>query len=243
MGSPVSEKDRQEDELQHRVTVSGFLMGKYEITNEQFLGIMGRDGREEKTHPAGNVFWLDAIRFCNLLSEKEGFTPAYIIEGGEVYWDREADGYRLPTEAEWEYACRAGTTGAFHTGNAITVRQANFDGKKYPYPDSNDKDPDTFRGKPVPVGSFAPNAWGLHDMHGNVSEWCWDWIGPYSSRPVKDPEGPPRPSTSTHGPHASRVHRGGNYYCTPDWLRAAYRSFDRGALGGNGFRVARSLFE
>jgi formylglycine-generating enzyme required for sulfatase activity len=245
MGSPASEKGRQEDEIQHRVTISGFLMGKYEITNEQFLEITGmnRQRGEEKTLPAGHVYWHDAILFCNLLSGREGFTPAYIIEGDEVYWDREADGYRLPTEAEWEYACRAGTTTAFHTGNAITVKEANFDGKKYPYPDPNDTDPDTYRGRPMPVGSFAPNAWGLHDMHGNVSEWCWDWIGPYSSRPVTDPEGPPRPSTSTHGPHAARVHRGGAFYFSPNWLRSAYRRFDRTALRGNGFRVARSLFE
>jgi formylglycine-generating enzyme required for sulfatase activity len=244
MGSPVSEEGRREDELQHRVTISGFLMGKYEITNEQFLEITGlnRHYGEEKTLPAGHVYWHDAVLFCNLLSEREGFTPAYIIEKDQVYWDREADGYRLPTEAEWEYACRAGTTAAFYTGNTITVKEANFDGKRYPYPDPNDKDPDTYRDRPMPVGSFAPNAWGLHDMHGNVSEWCWDWVGPYSSRPAADPEGPPRPSTSTHGPHAARVHRGGAYYFTPNRLRSACRRFDRGALRGNGLRVARSLF-
>jgi formylglycine-generating enzyme required for sulfatase activity len=113
---------------------------------------------QNEYHPVVLVSWLDAIEYCNWLSIHEGLTPAYARDGEDVAWDRSANGYRLPTEAEWEYACRAGTTGAFNPGSA--AGDANY-GLTYP--------------GTTEVGSFPPNDWGLYDMHGNVWEWCWDW--------------------------------------------------------------------
>ncbi len=109
MGSPETESWRSEDEAQHTVTVSDFYMSIYELTQEEYQGIMGENPSTFSGGdlPVENVTWLDAIRYCNARSEKEGFEPVYTIDGQAVIWNRGADGYRLPTEAEWEYACRA----------------------------------------------------------------------------------------------------------------------------------------
>jgi formylglycine-generating enzyme len=180
------------------------------------------------------VSWLDAIDYCNALSGKEGLTPFYRVQGETVEVpDWNGTGYRLPTEAEWEYACRAGSTtrysfgddaaglGAFawYSGNSRTnvgkfqnVRQSH------------------------PVGQKRPNAWGLYDMHGNVEEWCWDGyeVADYSKKPpAADPLGPSQA--------ASRVNRGGCWRLSPQSCRSAFRN---GHAPGNrspllGFRVAR----
>jgi formylglycine-generating enzyme required for sulfatase activity len=231
MGSPANEPDRDDDEVQHRVTVSSFYMGKYEVTQKEYNEVMGTNPSYFKgdNFPVEKVSWYDAVNFCNRLSQKEGLTPAYTINGENVTWNSNANGYRLPTEAEWEYACRAGTTTPFSTGNNITTSQANYDGN-YPY-NSNAKG--TYREKTTAVGSFSPNPWGLYDMHGNVYEWCWDWYDAYKPDAQTDPRG------ASSGSH--RVLRGGSWYDSAQNLRSAYRYYDTPSVrGGNvGFRLVR----
>ncbi|GBU28681.1 hypothetical protein R84B8_02241 [Treponema sp. R8-4-B8] len=133
MGSPTNEPGRSSYEVQHQVTVSSFYMGKYEVTQKEYKEIMGTNPSNFKGDnlPVEQVSWYDAIEYCNKRSQKEGLTPAYTRNGYNVTWNKNANGYRLPTEAEWEYACRAGTTTPFSTGNNVTTSQANYDGN-YP---------------------------------------------------------------------------------------------------------------
>ncbi|MHC5054520.1 MAG: bifunctional serine/threonine-protein kinase/formylglycine-generating enzyme family protein [Planctomycetota bacterium] len=173
MGSAAREPQREADEgPARRVRLTrDFLLGRYEVTQPQYGAVMG-EGRSHFTgpgNPAENVSWKDAKEFCRRLSEKTG----RIV--------------RLPTEAEWEYACRAGTTSTFHCGNSLSADQANIDGRR-PYGAAAKG---TFRGRTMPVGSFRPNARGLYDMHGNVWEWCLDCYDPdyYSKGPATDPPG------------------------------------------------------
>ena len=188
---------------------------------------------QNENHPVSLVSWFDAIHYCNWLSEQEGLTPAYMINGNDVIWNRNANGYRLPTEAEWEYACRAGTTTPFNVGWNITSDQANYNAE-HPY---NGNPGGEYRAQAIEVGSFEPNAWGLYDMHGNVLEWCWNWDYnsdlDYPSRTLTDPLGP------SSGPH--RVLRGGSWY----WYGNSVRSARRGSAYGApiathiGFRLVR----
>ncbi len=139
--------------------------------------------------------------------------------------DWQADGYRLPTEAEWEYACRAGSTTRYAFGDdpALLERYAWF-GKEYTE-------------GPFTVAQKLPNSWGLYDMHGNVWEWCWDWYGAYENKAVRDPHGLQNPSSDT--PY--RVVRGGSFGLSPEGLRSAVRAFDQPVVGGSylGFRCVR----
>jgi formylglycine-generating enzyme required for sulfatase activity len=232
MGSPASEAERFADEVQHRVTVSSFYLGRYEVTQKEWREVMGNNPSYFKGDdlPVENVSWYDAVEYCNKRSQKEGLTPAYTIKGTNVTWNKKANGYRLPTEAEWEYACRAGTTTPFSTGNNITTSQANYDGD-YPY---SGYARGSYREKTTPAGTFAPNAWGLYDMHGNVWEWCWDWFGDYASGAQTDPSGA--------GTGSRRVLRGGAWLSFARELRSAYRAKpvpeDRGH--SLGFRLARN---
>jgi formylglycine-generating enzyme required for sulfatase activity/uncharacterized caspase-like protein len=202
MGSPASEEGRVSNEEQHQVTVSGFYLGKYEVTQREYAAIMGTNPSrfEGDNLPVENVSWYDAVEYCNARSRKEGLTSAYTISGSgdnrTVTWNRNTNGYRLPTEAEWEYACRAGTTTRYSTGNDIRTSQANYGG-----------------GRTKAVGSFDANVWGLYDMHGNVWEWCWDWYGNYGSGAQTDPMGA---SSGTN-----RVGRGGSWGYDGQNLRSA----------------------
>lgn len=195
MGSPASEVDRFGNETQHQVTLSAFKMSKYEVTFEQYDLFCDATGRSKPrdqgwgrgNRPVINVSWHDATAFAEWM------------------------GCRLPTEAEWEYACRAGTTTPFSTGNNLTTSQANYNGN-YPY---NKNPKGEYREKTTLVGSFAPNKWGLYDMHGNVWEWCSDWYGDYSTSAQTNPKG----ASSGSDPGL----RGGSWDSNAYFCRAAYR--------------------
>lgn len=226
MGSPKQEKGRSDLETQHVVKLTeGFYMSAYPVTQDQWRAVMadaygspaeGFDivrpsrfvGRNKL--PVEMVSWNDCQAFIKCLGK------------------REKRRYRLPTEAEWEYACRAGTATPYCFGESITAIQANFagaalriDGKRF-----GDRKATT------PVGSFPPNAWGLYDMHGNVAQWCQDRFGKYPPKNAVDPQGP-----DTGG---SRILRGGSWEVGPAHCRSASRAWDspdnRGS-GSFGFRI------
>jgi formylglycine-generating enzyme required for sulfatase activity len=220
MGSPSSEEGRLSNEVQHRVSVSGFFLAKYEVTQKEYAALMRTNPGRFKgdNNPVEQITWFDAVRYCNERSRREGLTPAYTINGTNVTWNRSANGYRLPTEAEWEYACRAGNSGPF------SVSRANFN--------RNLRKPGSATN---PVGSIEANPWGLHDMQGNVWEWCWDWFAAYGAGNQTDPAGP-RSGTL-------RAVRGGGYYTSNDQLRSAYRGSDPPDYRDDslGFRIAKNI--
>lgn len=233
MGSPEEERWRENDETEHQVTVGNFYIAKYEVSQADYQALMGNNPSSftGDNLPVEGVSWYDAIRYCNALSSQEGLEPAYSINGTEVTWNRAANGYRLPTEAEWEYACRAGTTTPFSTGGNITVDQANWY-SSYPYIEGEGGG--AYRRQTVPVNEFEPNPWGIYNMHGNVSEWCWDYYGEYGAQAQDNPTG------AQSG--RNRVMRGGGWYDYAKHVRSAYRS----AMPADytdykiGFRVARN---
>ncbi len=215
MGRPSGEPERDSDERQHKVTLTkGFYMGATEITQSQWKTIMGNNPSQFKgnNRPVENVSWNDCQEFIRKLNRQEG-----------------GNKYRLPTEAEWEYACRAGTTTPFYTGNCISTDQANYDGN-YPMPGCSKG---RYRKKTIDVASFSPNAWGLYDMHGNVWEWCQDWYGDYSDSTMLNPVGP---YSGT-----KRIRRGGSWYKYGHSCRSANRNMGHPAnrLRTTGFRLVR----
>lgn len=243
MGSPASEAWRSSDETQHSVTVSDFYMSRYEVTQREYSSVVGINPSNFTGDdlPVENVSWLDAVTYCNERSEAEGLTPVYTINGQNVSWDRSADGYRLPTEAEWEYACRAGTTTPFYIAESPSAEQANYYGH-YPYGIEDNYfsqgnltvQPGKYRQTTLPVGSFAPNPNGLYDMYGNVSEWVWDYYGAYPTEAQTDPTGP---ETGT-----LRVYRGGGWNDFAKNMRSAYRATmeqDKGSFN-LGIRLVRN---
>ena len=229
-GSPDEDnRAGAEEKPQHPVRITRpFYLGEHEVTQEEYQRVDGTTPsalKDHPDHPVERVRWLDTNLFCNMLSEKEGLAVFYKIEGEAVSvsdWTRGS--YRLPTSAEWEYACRAGTTTPFFSdpeGRTMT---------DYAWFDKNG------RGATHPVGQLEPNPWGLYDMTGNVREWCWDYFDPdyYKKGVATDPRGPDS--------GARRVIRGGGF---TSWLRAARSTtlFAESPVFLNrtvGFRVARS---
>lgn len=225
MGSPDTEAWRSGDETQHTVTVSDFYMSIYELTQKEYREVTGENPSSFSGDdlPVESISWLDAIRYCNARSQKENLTPVYTVDGQSVTWDRSADGYRLPTEAEWEYACRAGTVTPFNTENSISAEEANYYGH-YPYEIEDNyfsqgnlsTKPGEYRQTTVAVSSFSPNKWGLYNMHGNVGEWVWDYYGAYSTEAQNDPAGAESGTL--------RVYRGGGWNDFAKNMRSAYRA-------------------
>ena len=262
------------DELpQHTVYVSAFYMDKYEVTSNLWRKVYtwamndgyiygysfgGSWGGKASTHPVRSVDWYDAIAWCNARSQMDGFTPCYTNANGTVYANAAgnsfaggcnwaANGYRLPTEAEWEKAARGGVANhRFPWCDADDIQHARANYKAATNLFSYDTSPTTgyhptFATNDTPytspVGSFAPNGYGLYDMAGNVWEWCWDWYEGtyYSSSPATDPRGP---SSGT-----DRVRRGGPWSGNCEAVRVADRNYvepeDESSL--NGFRCVRGL--
>ena len=212
MGSPRNEKARSDKETQHKVTLTkGFYMGVNLVTQEQWQAVMSGNPshyKGEKNLPVDSVSWDDCQEFIKKLREKD------------------QKPYRLPTEAEWEYACRAGTTTPFYFGSSLAQDQANCSSGI-----ANSLGRLFFTGKTTPVCNYPPNAWGLHDMHGNLWEWCQDWNGEYPKHEVTDPQGP------NSGKH--RVLRGGSWFNNPDHCRSAGRNGNEpgGRSDRYGFRL------
>jgi formylglycine-generating enzyme required for sulfatase activity len=213
-------------ENQFTAEISSFFIDKYPVTQALYEKVMGEEKNKstfkDGGHPVKNVKWFDAVEFCNRLSDKTGLKPVYTIDGEKVKADWDAKGFRLPTEAEWRYACRAGTTGErYGEINLIAWYKDNSKGTTHE------------------VGKKEPNPWGLYDMLGNVYEWCWDWSGPYPTEDKKDWRGhescfyrPPR-----------RVTPGGSWFHSEEYCTCTDRNHGKLDFSGShlGFRLARSL--
>jgi formylglycine-generating enzyme required for sulfatase activity len=258
MGSPPAERNRRADEDMHSVWLKGgFYLGIHEVTQEQYETVHGRNpswftnagfgrdkvfGMDTSRFPVENVTWYDAIEFCNRLSQRDDLPPYYKL--ADVKRDgitmRNAkvtilggNGYRLPTEAEWEFACRAFTEGPYHFNRTPTGREANFKssvvtggygaGQLWQPLNRTEK-----------VGSYPANAFGLCDMHGNVAEWCWDFYAAYTETPRVNPDGAKLGT--------QRVLRGGAWLLPEVSCRSASRSMQApGEYSYNvGFRLARN---
>jgi formylglycine-generating enzyme required for sulfatase activity len=233
MGSTTGDND---EKPVHTVTVKSFYMGKYEVSQKEWTAVMGttitqqRDMAnkswplkgESDNHPIYYVNWYEAVEYCNKLSLKDGLAPAYRGSGDTVICDFNATGYRLPTEAEWEYAARGGNKGPtayeYSGGNSV-------DGVAWYNGNSG--------GTTHPVGTKQPNSLGLYDMSGNVWEWCWDWYGSYSNGNQTDPAG----ASSV----AYRVFRGGSWFTDAAYVRSAYRAYGTPSARNSslGFRLVR----
>ncbi|MCK5153733.1 MAG: formylglycine-generating enzyme family protein [Spirochaetales bacterium] len=210
----------------HSVTVSSFYMSKYEVTQGEYKAVMGSNPSDSgkgigDKYPVNKVNWNEAVEYCNKLSRKEGLTPVYSGSGNNISMNINANGYRLPTEAEWEYAARGG-----NSSRGYTYSGSNTIGSVAWYKDNSGS-------KSHPVGQKQANEIGLYDMSGNVWEWCWDWYGSYSSGRQTDPTGKSSGS--------SRVFRGGSWGAGASGCRSADRGYyypsDRGYFLG--FRLVR----
>ncbi|PID73160.1 MAG: hypothetical protein CSB33_05020 [Desulfobacterales bacterium] len=216
MGSPETEARRKDDETPHKVTLSaGWYMQTTEVTQGQWQAVMGSNPSAfaecGENCPVENVSWIDVQNFIAKLNAL----------------DRRSQ-YRLPTEAEWEYACRAGKKTRYFWGDETDCRKANFANSPLA-----DECKGVSPGKPSPVGAYPANPWGLHDMHGNVWEWCADWYGEYGSAAVTDPKGPPN--------GVNRTLRGGAYFDPAASCRTANRCWDPAdyRVQDIGFRLVR----
>jgi len=212
MGSPSSEADRLDSETQHEVTLSrGFWMLETQVTQQMWESVMGNNPsyfKGSKKLPVEQVSWNDSQEYIKKLNTLLAGTP-----GAPAGYK-----FSLPTESQWEYACRAGTTTAYHFGNSLSAEQANFNGNI-----SQTRE----------VGSYPSNVWGLYDMHGNVYEWCLDWYGDYPSGSLTDPVGSPTGSI--------RVVRGGSWHLIARYCRSAFRSSYDPAAGRYSIGLRLSL--
>ena len=213
MGSKRGDSDERPI---HIVTVNSFYIGKYELTQKEWVEVMGSNPSYYKGDnlPVESITWYNAIDYCNKRSVKEGLTPCYSINGntspsswssGTIVCNWNADGYRLPTEAEWEYAAHGGNKGiGYKYSGSNKLKEVGG------YKNNSDE-------KTHPVGDKKSNELGIYDMSGNVWEWCWDWYNEdyYSSSPQNNPKGPESGSY--------RVRRGGGYYSCGYDCRVAYR--------------------
>ena len=260
MGDPLNEGLPDELPL-HRVQVSDFHLSRMEVTKAEWNEVsawavsrgysdLGAGEGKGDHHPVHTVNWWDAVKYCNARSEKEGFTPVYTVHDAvlrhgnitpTVRWT--VNGYRLPTEAEWEKAARGGLNGRrFPWGATISHDQANYNSDSsylYDVSPTRNYHPKYATGSfpyTSPVGSFTANGYGLHDMIGNVFEWCWDWYGAtyYRSSPETDPTGPES--------GVNRVIRGGIWFHQAFLCRTAARDREDPSCtsASAGFRVARS---
>jgi formylglycine-generating enzyme required for sulfatase activity len=257
MGAPVSESGRDADEEQHSVTVTRtYLMKATEVTQGEYEDLVGMNPSVILSCgadcPVENVSWFDAVEYVNELSRKEGLPTCYELDGRKVrFHGLDCRGYRLPTEAEWEYAARAGTDGAIYRGwfeilgannapaldalawyggNSGATYNGGVNCSKWPEPQRRSE-----RCGPHPVGKKTANGWGLYDMLGNVWEWCHDWYAAYPDTAVRDPAGPSEGSV--------RVFRGGSWYDDARDVRAANRGRITASYRDRdlGFRPVRSV--
>jgi formylglycine-generating enzyme required for sulfatase activity len=218
MGSPSNEQYRDKNEVQHQVSLSPFAISKYDVTFEEYDAYCEATGAEKPddsgwgrgSRPVINVSWYEAVAYCNWRSQQEGRTPAYTISGKEVSWGRSANGYRLPTEAEWEYAAKGGPQASSLAVNAVYAGSSNLGQVAWHLGNSENKT--------HPVGQKAANSLGLYDMAGNVWQWCWDWYGSYRTGSQSDPRGP-----ASGGFLVLRVVRGGGWGDSVRYLRSAFR--------------------
>lgn len=226
-----SKKGAHEELPVHKVWVSPFWMDRYEVTQEQYVKLVGSNPSSFRgtSRPVDTISWADAVLYCNLRSRAEGLEPCYDEESETWQCDFQANGYRLPTEAEWEYACRAGAETEHYFGRGPRAL------KKYGWYIDN-----SFK-KTHSVGKKRPNRWGLHDMYGNVAEWCNDVYDTnyYKRSPSKNPRGPEEGDI--------KVLRGGGWQDSADCLRSSWRAgenlsfVDACIMDSMGFRCVKSI--